>query len=77
MYVHKVLDGVDTEIGRLIVRTDGRVSFRPNDDLDHTETDSIDFTINVVATDGDGDIADADVDISILWQRIRLNNERC
>ncbi|WP_420918327.1 retention module-containing protein [Vibrio diabolicus] len=65
VYVHKVLDGVDTEIGRLVVRTDGSVSFRPNDDLDHTETDSIDFTINVVATDGDGDIADADVDISI------------
>ncbi|HHF2928699.1 TPA: retention module-containing protein [Vibrio alginolyticus] len=65
VFVHKVLDGVDTEIGRLVVRTDGSVSFRPNDDLDHTETDSIDFTINVVATDGDGDIADADVDISI------------
>ncbi|WP_409588456.1 T1SS-143 repeat domain-containing protein, partial [Vibrio jasicida] len=64
VFVHKVLDGVDTEIGRLIVRTDGRVSFRPNDDLDHTETDSIDFTINVVATDGDGDTSDADVDIS-------------
>ncbi|EJS2609605.1 retention module-containing protein [Vibrio alginolyticus] len=63
VFVHKVLDGVDTEIGRLVVRTDGSVSFRPNDDLDHTETDSIDFTINVVATDGDGDIADADVGV--------------
>ncbi|MFH4555889.1 retention module-containing protein [Vibrio diabolicus] len=73
VYVHKVLDGVDTEIGRLIVRTDGRVSFRPNDDLDHTETDSIDFTINVVATDGDGDIADADVDISIRDRNAQID----
>ncbi|MET2949388.1 retention module-containing protein [Vibrio owensii] len=73
VFVHKVLDGVDTEIGRLIVRTDGRVSFRPNEDLDHTETDSIDFTINVVATDGDGDIADADVDISITDRNAQIN----
>ncbi|MCR9608907.1 retention module-containing protein [Vibrio alginolyticus] len=72
-FVHKVLDGVDTEIGRLVVRTDGRVSFRPNDDLDHTETDSIDFTINVVATDGDGDIADADVDISIRDRNAQID----
>ncbi|WP_104033390.1 retention module-containing protein [Vibrio jasicida] len=73
VFVHKVLDGVDTEIGRLIVRTDGRVSFRPNDDLDHTETDSIDFTINVVATDGDGDIADANVDISITDRNAQID----
>ncbi|HHX8559157.1 TPA: retention module-containing protein [Vibrio diabolicus] len=73
VFVHKVLDGVDTEIGRLIVRTDGRVTFRPNDDLDHTETDSIDFTINVVATDGDGDIADADVDISIRDRNAQID----
>ncbi|MFM2625396.1 retention module-containing protein [Vibrio owensii] len=73
VFVHKVLDGVDTEIGRLIVRTNGRVSFRPNDDLDHTETDSIDFTINVVATDGDGDTSDADVDISITDRNAQIN----
>ncbi|HHF3091279.1 TPA: retention module-containing protein [Vibrio diabolicus] len=73
VFVHKVLDGVDTEIGRLVVRTDGRVSFRPNDDLDHTETDSIDFTINVVATDGDGDIADADVDILIRDRNAQID----
>ncbi|AVF61673.1 retention module-containing protein [Vibrio diabolicus] len=73
VFVHKVLDGVNTEIGRLVVRTDGSVSFRPNDDLDHTETDSIDFTINVVATDGDGDIADADVDISIRDRNAQID----
>ncbi|HHF3032673.1 TPA: retention module-containing protein [Vibrio diabolicus] len=73
VFVHKVLDGVDTEIGRLVVRIDGSVSFRPNDDLDHTETDSIDFTINVVATDGDGDIADADVDISIRDRNAQID----
>ncbi|WP_416376263.1 retention module-containing protein [Vibrio diabolicus] len=73
VFVHKVLDGVDTEIGRLVVRTDGSVSFRPNGDLDHTETDSIDFTINVVATDGDGDIADADVDISIRDRNAQID----
>ncbi|WP_440872418.1 retention module-containing protein [Vibrio diabolicus] len=73
VFVHKVLDGVDTEIGRLVVRTDGSVSFRPNDDLDHTETDSIDFTINVVATDGDGDIVDADVDISIRDRNAQID----
>ncbi|MCR9367708.1 retention module-containing protein [Vibrio antiquarius] len=73
VFVHKVFDGVDTEIGRLVVRTDGSVSFRPNDDLDHTETDSIDFTINVVATDGDGDIADADVDISIRDRNAQID----
>ncbi|MCV6037788.1 hypothetical protein OFP00_32410, partial [Escherichia coli] len=42
-------------------------------DLDHTETDSIDFTINVVATDGDGDIADADVDISIRDRNAQID----
>ncbi|MET2845603.1 retention module-containing protein [Vibrio owensii] len=73
VFVHKVLDGVDTELGRLVVRTDGRVTFRPNDDLDHTETDSIDFTVNVVATDGDGDISDADVDISITDRNAQIN----
>ncbi|AYO11596.1 retention module-containing protein [Vibrio campbellii] len=73
VFVHKVLDGVDTEIGRLVVRTDGRVTFRPNDDLDHTETDSIDFTINVVATDGDGDTSDADVDISVTDRNAQID----
>ncbi|EME0113577.1 retention module-containing protein, partial [Vibrio parahaemolyticus] len=55
VFVHKTLNGVDTEIGRLIVRTDGSISFRPNDDLDHTDAASIDFTVHVTATDGDGD----------------------
>ncbi|MGR5163188.1 retention module-containing protein [Vibrio owensii] len=73
VFVHKVLDGVDTELGRLVVRTDGRVTFRPNDDLDHTETDSIDFTVNVVATDGDGDTSDADVDISITDRNAQID----
>ncbi|AXB33018.1 type I secretion C-terminal target domain-containing protein [Vibrio campbellii] len=73
VFVHKVLDGVDTEIGRLVVRTDGRVTFRPNDDIDHTETDSIDFTINVVATDGDGDTSDADVDISVTDRNAQID----
>ncbi|WP_029825979.1 retention module-containing protein, partial [Vibrio parahaemolyticus] len=55
VFVHKTLNGVDTEIGRLIVRTDGSISFRPNDDLDHTDAASIDFTVHITATDGDGD----------------------
>ncbi|MEF1302062.1 tandem-95 repeat protein, partial [Vibrio owensii] len=38
-----------------------------------TETDSIDFTINVVATDGDGDTSDADVDISITDRNAQIN----
>ncbi|MGR5130828.1 retention module-containing protein [Vibrio alfacsensis] len=66
VFVHKVLDGVDCELGRLVVSTDGSVSFYPNDDLDHTEADSIDFKIKVIATDGDNDISSADVDISII-----------
>uniref|UniRef100_UPI0004A2D8D2 retention module-containing protein n=1 Tax=Vibrio parahaemolyticus TaxID=670 RepID=UPI0004A2D8D2 len=49
VFVHKTLNGVDTEIGRLIVRTDGSISFRPNDDLDHTDAASIDFTVHVTA----------------------------
>ncbi|WP_029848993.1 retention module-containing protein, partial [Vibrio parahaemolyticus] len=49
VFVHKTLNGVDTEIGRLIVRTDGSISFRPNDDLDHTDAASIDFTGHVTA----------------------------
>ncbi|WP_154215965.1 hypothetical protein, partial [Vibrio parahaemolyticus] len=52
VFVHKTLNGVDTEIGRLIVRTDGSISFRPNDDLDHTDAASIDFTVHVTANQG-------------------------
>ncbi|WP_025544154.1 retention module-containing protein, partial [Vibrio parahaemolyticus] len=52
VFVHKTLNGVDTEIGRLIVRTDGSISFRPNDDLDHTDAASIDFTVHVTANRG-------------------------
>ncbi|WP_025501849.1 retention module-containing protein, partial [Vibrio parahaemolyticus] len=52
VFVHKTLNGVDTEIGRLIVRTDGSISFRPNDDLDHTDAASIDFTVHVTANHG-------------------------
>ncbi|WP_025564929.1 retention module-containing protein, partial [Vibrio parahaemolyticus] len=54
VFVHKTLNGVDTEIGRLIVRTDGSISFRPNDDLDHTDAASIDFTVHVTANQGGG-----------------------
>uniref|UniRef100_UPI0004A300AC retention module-containing protein n=2 Tax=Vibrio parahaemolyticus TaxID=670 RepID=UPI0004A300AC len=54
VFVHKTLNGVDTEIGRLIVRTDGSISFRPNDDLDHTDAASIDFTVHVTANHGGG-----------------------
>ncbi|CAE6927642.1 COG2931 [Vibrio sp. B1REV9] len=63
--VHKTLDGVDTEIGRLTVNTDGSVRFRANDDLDHSEADPINFTLKVTATDGDQDTSSSDVDISI------------
>ncbi|BBM66553.1 hypothetical protein VA249_31990 [Vibrio alfacsensis] len=63
--VYKMLDGVDTEIGRLTVKTDGSVRFRANDDLDHSEADPINFTLKVTATDGDKDISTSDVDISI------------
>ncbi|MBM5079873.1 retention module-containing protein, partial [Vibrio parahaemolyticus] len=72
-FVHKTLNGVDTEIGRLIVRTDGSISFRPNDDLDHTDAASIDFTVHVTATDGDGDTSTADLDISVTDRNAQID----
>ncbi|WP_407526035.1 retention module-containing protein [Vibrio parahaemolyticus] len=73
VFVHKTLNGVDTEIGRLIVRTDGSISFRPNDDLDHTDAASIDFTLHVTATDGDGDTSTADLDISVTDRNAQID----
>ncbi|HCE4575586.1 RTX toxin [Vibrio parahaemolyticus] len=73
VFVHKTLNGVDTEIGRLIVRTDGSISFRPNDDLDHTDAASIDFTVHVTATDGDGDTSTADLDISVTDRNAQID----
>ncbi|HCG8515254.1 TPA: retention module-containing protein [Vibrio parahaemolyticus] len=73
VFVHKTLNGVDTEIGRLIVRTDGSISFRPNDDLDHTDSASIDFTVHVTATDGDGDTSTADLDISVTDRNAQID----
>ncbi|MFW1053989.1 retention module-containing protein [Vibrio parahaemolyticus] len=73
VFVHKTLNGVDTEIGRLIVRTDGSISFRPNDDLDHTDAASIDFTVHVTATDGDGDTNTADLDISVTDRNAQID----
>ncbi|EHR6778942.1 retention module-containing protein [Vibrio parahaemolyticus] len=73
VFVHKTLNGVDTEIGRLIVLTDGSISFRPNDDLDHTDAASIDFTVHVTATDGDGDTSTADLDISVTDRNAQID----
>ncbi len=73
VFVHKTLNGVDTEIGRLIVRTDGSISFRPNDDLDHNDAASIDFTVHVTATDGDGDTSTADLDSSVTDRNAQID----
>ncbi|CAM2780587.1 Serralysin G [Vibrio mytili] len=70
--VYKELNGTDTEIGRLVVNPDGKVSFNPNDNLDHANSDSIDFTIQVTATDGDLDTSTAVVDISITDKNAQI-----
>ncbi|MCG9640856.1 retention module-containing protein [Vibrio sp. Isolate34] len=58
--------GADTrELGRLRINSNGEVEFRANGYLDHDGDDTIDFSINVIATDGDLDTSETPLDISI------------
>ncbi len=57
--------GADTrELGRLRINSNGEVEFRANGYLDH-DGDTIDFSINVIATDGDLDTSETPLDITI------------
>ncbi|WP_237668436.1 T1SS-143 repeat domain-containing protein, partial [Vibrio sp. V38_P2S17PM301] len=72
--VYKTVNGVETQVGTLVVRTDGRITFNPVENLDHSQTDSIDFTVQVTATDGDQDTTTADLDISIKDQNATIES---
>ncbi len=57
--------GIDTrELGRLRINSNGEVEFRATNYLDHDE-DTIDFSINVIATDGDLDTSSTPLNITI------------
>jgi T1SS-143 domain-containing protein len=57
--------GIDTrELGRLRINSNGEVEFRASDHLEH-DGDTIDFSINVIATDADLDTSEAPLDITI------------
>ncbi|CAH6916815.1 Cadherin domain-containing protein [Vibrio chagasii] len=57
--------GIDTrELGRLRINSNGEVEFRATNYLDH-DGDSIDFSINVIATDGDLDTSSTPLNITI------------
>ncbi|CAH7141326.1 Cadherin domain-containing protein [Vibrio chagasii] len=57
--------GIDTrELGRLRINSNGEVEFRATNYLDH-DGDTIDFSINVIATDGDLDTSETPLDITI------------
>ncbi|MFS1892923.1 retention module-containing protein [Vibrio lentus] len=57
--------GVDTrELGRLRINSNGEVEFRANGYLEHNG-ETIDFSINVIATDGDLDTSETPLDITI------------
>ncbi|CAH6919083.1 Cadherin domain-containing protein [Vibrio chagasii] len=57
--------GVDTrELGRLRINSNGEVEFRANGYLEH-DGETIDFSINVIATDGDLDTSETPLDITI------------
>ncbi|TKF89820.1 hypothetical protein, partial [Vibrio sp. F13] len=53
------------ELGRLRINSNGEVEFRANGYLDHDGLDTIDFSINVIATDGDLDTSETPLDITI------------
>ncbi|CAK2754131.1 Cadherin-like domain-containing protein [Vibrio crassostreae] len=58
--------GADTrELGRLRINSNGEVEFRANGYLDHDGLDTIEFSINVIATDGDADTSETPLDITI------------
>ncbi|WP_192890520.1 retention module-containing protein [Vibrio bathopelagicus] len=58
--------GTDTrQLGRLRINSDGEVEFRANGYLDHDGLDAINFSINVIATDGDLDTSETPLDITI------------
>ncbi|WP_172379663.1 retention module-containing protein [Vibrio sp. Vb339] len=57
--------GVDTrELGRLRINSNGEIEFRASGYLDH-DGETIDFSINVIATDGDLDTSETPLDITI------------
>ncbi|QPK04435.1 retention module-containing protein [Vibrio kanaloae] len=57
--------GIDTrELGRLRINSNGEVEFRATNYLDH-DGDTIDFSINVIATDSDLDTSSTPLNITI------------
>ncbi|MFM2608251.1 retention module-containing protein [Vibrio chagasii] len=61
--------GIDTrELGRLRINSNGEVEFRATNYLDH-DGDTIDFSINVIATDGDLDTSSTPLNITITDEK--------
>ena len=55
----------ERELGRLRINSNGEVEFRANSYLEH-DGDEINFSINVIATDGDLDTSETPLDITIV-----------
>ncbi|MCF7496442.1 retention module-containing protein [Vibrio sp. L5-1] len=55
----------ERQLGTLRINSNGEVEFKANGYLDHDGLDTIDFSINVIATDGDLDTSETPLDITI------------
>ncbi|PTP55824.1 retention module-containing protein [Vibrio splendidus] len=55
----------ERQLGTLRINSNGEIEFRANGYLDHDGDDTIDFSINVIATDGDLDTSETPLDITI------------
>ncbi|WP_372166271.1 cadherin-like domain-containing protein [Vibrio lentus] len=56
----------ERQLGTLRINSNGEIEFRANGYLDHDGDDTIDFSINVIATDGDLDTSETPLDITII-----------
>ncbi|MEZ9002812.1 retention module-containing protein [Vibrio splendidus] len=55
----------ERQLGTLRINSNGEVEFKANGYLDHDGLDTIDFSINVIATGGDLDTSETPLDITI------------
>ncbi|MGY3572741.1 retention module-containing protein [Vibrio paucivorans] len=63
--VVETINGVEVVLGTLNVRADGRVSFKPAESLEHTDGEDIPFSVDITATDSDGDTSTEQLDVVI------------
>ncbi|EGR0317192.1 retention module-containing protein [Vibrio cholerae] len=74
--VVEIVNGVSRDLGTLTIQPDGTATFTPVAQLDHTDGNDIQFTVDVTATDYDHDTSTEQLKITISDHKATITQQK-